>query len=547
MASEMSSAPRWTRYGVALAGESRTMRQGYAVALAVIVAVGLALRAWELHETDVWTDEIHTLLRLHWPVADALRSTLNAANQTPLYYLLLKLLPGDSLLWVRGVSVFFGLVSVVAFSEVVVYLYGSRLTGLGLAALLAVHPMSVILGRTARYYTLLLVVCLAVSVTFVLLLRGQHSRRLWTAFTLSSMFAYALHYTALGLPASQLVVLIIAGRTYRPLWRRWASAQAIAVAPLLLWYLTLLVYWFTPWLGGSDPARYPYLGQQISAIDLPISVMNVIFGFDGRWSWLLLPAIVGASGALISGVALIIRRRGAALIDYEWLYWAVLAASTFVGLFGLAAIVGAQYRDRYYIVSMPAVLILVGMGLRRLGSRVGGAALGVIVITALALTLSLFHAGEHERTDWSAAGSYISANFAPGDQVIFERPLMFEAFKVHYRGQPEVLDAAVFLRVEDDPLLVQEVLGVEPPADRLWVVYRQRHEDLHRQDWQYVEPLTPHLSPTSDWLLARQDRIVGAHSFRGLKLFLVGTPINPEPELPPDPQPEDEASTEAQQ
>ena len=69
--------------------------------------------------------------------------------------------------------------------------------------------------------------------------------------------------------------------------------------------------------------------------------------------------------------------------------------------------------------------------------------------------------------------------------------------------------------------LREDMLTLEPDAKHVWVIYRARHEELHQQGWEYRDPLTPNLSPTSDWLVARQTRILSSQEFDGVVTALI--------------------------
>lgn len=491
----------------------------YWAALGAILLVALALRVWDLPGTDLWSDEVHTLRRIRMPLSDAIDTILYAGNQTPFYYLLLRLLPGDSIQTVRATSIAFGLLNIALLSAIVTRFYRSRVLGLALAALLAVNPMHVVLSRTARFYTLLLALSMVVMVCFLLLLSGQRRRGLWAVFWASSMALYLLHYTGLALPAVQFVFLLVNHRRYRDVLRVWIPLQITAVLPLLAWYGVLALYWFTPYLNGPTSFSYDYLGQSVQLRDGAISVLYLLTGFDGRWDWLLLPGIVVAAAGVVAGLGDALQAWRTA--DRPRSAWALVTVMAFAVLFGMALLVGAQYRDRYYAVVLAAVYIVFGLGVRRWAQPVALAALVIVVLTGAYATLNLFRHHEYERSDWSALVAVLDAQSAPGDALLFDRELLKDTFEEHYHGDPALLESVVMLEGKVGSGTHAAMMRVEPDAERIWVIYRWRHEEFHRQVWEYREPLTPRLSPTSDWLLAREARIMDVQQFHGLTLYLV--------------------------
>ncbi len=496
----------------------------YWVIMGAILLAAVALRVWDLNNTDLWADELHTLRRVRLPLADSIETMLYAGNQTPLYYLLVRALPGTDLEPLRLVSIALGLVNIVLLSEIVVRLYDNRTLALALGAMLAANPMHVLLSRSARYYTLLLALALVTMWCFVLLLRGRKGRGLWAVFWASSSMLYMLHYSALAVPAVQFGFLLLNWRRYRDMLWTWVPVQITAVLPLLAWYGILVLYWFTPYLNGPASFTYDYLGQQLALHDFGISWLYVLMGFDGRWDWALLPGMVIAVAGLLAGAydAVLAWRRGE---ERPRATWALLAVITFVVLFTLSYITGAQYRDRYYTVVLGAVLIMFGLGVRRWSQPVAVAALAVIILTSAYATIKILHAGEHERTDWTGVVAYVSANYQPGDSILSGRDIIYEAFDEYYDRDsaraPDLMDQFVMLQwnvgAEDHDVM----MAIEPQGARVWVLFRARHEDFHRQDWEYQDPLTPKLSPESDWLILREDRIISAQEFDGVTVFLL--------------------------
>lgn len=511
-------AAKWDATAAAIPHESVISQITYWVGMVAILGVALFLRTWNLEITDAWSDELHTLRRVEWSLPDALDSILTASNQTPLYYMLLRLLPGDSIMWLRLPSIVFGLISIVLLSECVVHIYHNRTLGLTLGALLAVHPMHVILSRTARFYTILLVLALIETFCFMLLLRDRRGRTLWAVFWISSALGYAMHYTALALPATQFLFLLLVRRKERPLLKRWMLVQITAAIPLMLWYVVLLIYWFTPLIPGPEKYHYPYLGQTVFFSDLPVSVFNVLLGYDGRWTWLLLPGLIAGAAGLVAGVvdALVDWRR-----DQARAYLAVLVLVTFLTLFALGTVFGAQYRDRYYAVIMPAVIILFALGLKRWSLPLEQLIIFAVVLCSAGITVTLFQGGHYQRTAWSQVGVYLNDYVEPGDAVVFERDLHVESFVEHYTGDPVLLDQITILETARTNEAIADSIKVEPDAARLWVVYRVRHEDKHSQEWEYANPLTPQLSCTSNWLIQRADRIREVKKFNGVYVYLV--------------------------
>ncbi len=477
----------------------------YRVGVVLIALASLIPRLWKLGDTALWTDEVLTTLRVQIPLSRSLEAILAVGNQMPLYYFSLRLLPASSPAWLRMPSVFLGLLSILLLIHLVHVLYDDRRMALLVGALVAANPLHVMLSRTARYYTLLMAVALIVLWCFLLILRGRRSRALWAIFGVSSGLAYLIHYTALALPAAQFWTLALARRKDRRLWGQWIAVQGLAVLPLLGWLLLTL--------RSFDSGEYPYLAQPLALRDVPLSYLNLSVGYDGTGSWLVLPGLLAALLGLILGGVYAVQALGQ---EDEPLFWLLLAALPVLGLFALSSVLGVQYRDRYFLVAMPAVVILVVRGWQHLPVALRRACCATLLLTSTALTGQLFHSGTYQRSDWKGVTRYVGEQYRPGDVVLFERGMLYEAFRIYFDGDPAVLDHTVVLLDAPDPA------EIERRAARIWVVYQIRHEDLHRQGWvKNSDPFALHLSPISDWLAARRSRILHTETFDGVLVFLL--------------------------
>lgn len=473
--------------------------------LLVILLFSVAIRAWKLDTTDLWTDEILVHYRAEASFSEAIDSQLEAGNQVPLYYTMMRLLPHETPLELRLPPLIFGLATVVLLAYAVTYLYDDPVLGLASGALLAVNPLHVILSRTARFYTFLLLLAVIASFAFLLLLRHKDSRRLWIVFTVASLMAYMTHYSAYGLPAVQFLLLVLLYRQDRALLRRWFVAQVIAGTPVLLWGAIstfLVVPEESPIYTSFDPALQ----------DLPITVVNLLMGYDGRWHWTVLPGLATGVIGLILGTWWIAR---AWRSDPQGVYWLLLAFVPVVVLFVTVAFFG-KYKDRYLIISMPALFMVFLYGWQRIPRAIMLNAVFIVLAIATLQTLRIYDSGEYQRTDWSKAAAVVEQGYQPGDGILYGRWHTYYAFRYAFDGDPAIV--ADNVSVTDAEATAQ----LEGESARVWAIYRVPYEEFHRQDWvDGFEPLQENVSAMSDWLLANEDQIVRQEQFSGVFVFLV--------------------------
>ena len=479
--------------------------------LSALLMVALLPRVWNLSDTAMWSDEMLTMMRVEKPLENSIDSILSVGNQTPLYYLSLRLLPEISPLSLRLPSVVFGLINIVLVFGMVTILYRDRTLALKMAALVAANPMHIILSRTARYYTILLAFAILSLLAYVLLVRGRRSLKIWLLFVFSSMLAYLLHYTALALLAAQFLGLMLLGRERREFFWRWCFAQGAALFPLLLWLALTFTSYSTP--------EYEYLTQESSWRDVPVTLFNMVMGFSGDWAWAVVPGLISAMIGLLSGTVYMWTERKK---HPEFSMWVLLALLPITVLYVLSELVGMHYRDRYLLVALPAILLVMLWGWQRYGPNWSRAGFAVILLTSLTLTWQVFDTHEYQRTDWYGVTNYIADHVQPGDTVMIDRQVTYRLFEYYYPDKPtapaspSALDNMIVL--EDTP----DMHETEAEAGRIWVIYRIRHEDLHRQGWtDDTDPFQPHLAPIADWMVEHQDHMTETAHYDGVTIYLM--------------------------
>lgn len=473
----------------------------------LILAVSVVTRVWNVAEADLWSDEVITAYRVQGTLDEALESLYAVGNQAPFFYMFMRLFPNDSPFLMRLPSLLFGVLGVALTIHIIWKLYGIRPLALWTGALLALNPMHIILSRTARFYTLLFVLGLVVTYCFIVIMRGKGNRRLWALFFASSMLAYLTHYSVLALPATQFAMIVLNWRKMRHLFRRWAGVQLLATLPFLGWLVLSLSQ-----MNGSP---YPVLPQNPRLQDIPLSLMNILTGYGGEFTWILLPGLTIAVMGLVFGMQRAINEHHR---HPELFYWFMLSIVPIIVLFVMNYLTSVNYRDRYFLISMPAVLLLFWFGWEHDDYPVRQIALSAVLLTSGFLAIQMFYTGSYERTDWEAASEFVAEEFQPGDKIVFERDMIYTAFSTYFSGDESTLDASFILMDESPP----GMYDVPIEANRIWAVYRIRHEDFHRAGWvEGLDPLTPGLSPISDWLVQHEDQIVYQKPFKGGVIYLL--------------------------
>ena len=345
-----------------------------------------------------------------------------------------------------------------------------------------------------------------ITFCFVLLLRRPQSRRLWWTFGVLTLIANLTHYTAIGLGASQLLVLLLFYRRQRALLRRWFVVQFLATLPAALWGVLATL---SATSGGNNPPPRPDL------FDLPISFLNVLMGYGGELQWVFLPGIIVATLGLVWGLRAIVQMRAR---QPDALYWPLLAAIPILTLFVVSITLFAKYKDRYFMIAMPALLVIFLLGWQRAPRLARYAAVGVVLLTGLGQVLHMYASGDYERTAWSRAAQVVADEYRAGDCVVFSRWALQQAFAVSFQGDPQIVEQSALAHS------AQELDALAQRCERLLVPYRAEYEDHHRQEWvQNFDPLARGISPLADWLYTHREGILGRWDFRGVTVFVVAT------------------------
>lgn len=482
-----------------------------AAALVLILAAGV--RVWDLGGPSLWTDEISTEYRAQAPLKDSLDSILDAGNQTPPYYMLLRVLPTSTAFWLRLPSVVLAIMGIALIMFLVIDLYGHAELALWAGALLAVNPYFVWLSRSARSYALVFVLAAVVSYFFLKLLSGQRSRGMWAGYTLGSMAAYFAQLTSLAMPGAQYALFGFIVRKERRFFHRWLAAQVVAAIPTLIWLYLLTA---EPPDVKSEWVPHPTLQ------DLPLTLWNMTAGYDGRLTWYALPALVVAMIGLALGTWRAVRHYREHLLDF---YWVWLIIVPWLPVFVVSLFI-SFYVDRYFVVFLPAIVLLIVQGWMHtewFPRRVWRGALAVLLIFNMVSLVATFDNGDYIRSEWDAVAAYIEREYQPGDGILLERDIIERTFLREFPDAHPAAAAILQLRGEtpDTPV---DTSAFEAEHTRIWAIYRNPNEDVHRVGrMPAFDPFERDRTLLGDWLNDRQALAVPARQFEvnGVTVVLI--------------------------
>jgi mannosyltransferase len=378
------------------------------VGIAAVVTLALVLPSYA--RRPFWFDELASLEIAGLGPRAFIDYVLGVESNMALYHGVLALwlqLGGDEA-WVRLPSIVFAIATLP-------FLFGlgrrlfDRTTAVLAVALMCVNVSYVGYARDARSYALVL---LLVTASFFFLVRGLQDARSrdWAAWSVLAALAVWAHLLASFLVLAQVALLLIE-RNSVP--RRQALAAVTAVVVLLL-PLTLAVV-----LGGQS-AQLDWLGRP-GLQQLP-----------GLVDWLVesratvVVYFAGAVLALVAGVRARDRRPYTLLL----LWLLVPPVVTFV-----ASYLGDPvYLYRYFLICLPALVLLVAAGFARLRPVWLGIVLAAVACALSIRTVETCHPDCKIRYDeWEAATADLQARVRPGDTIVVY-PREVRAPLDHYLG-----------------------------------------------------------------------------------------------------------------
>jgi hypothetical protein len=193
----------------------------------------------------------------------------------------------------------------------------------------------------------------------------------------------------------------------------------------------------------------------------------------------------------------------------------------FIPIFIMSKYVVSIYVDRYFTVLLPGVLLLIIWGWMHYSRQVWRVALGIMVATGMYVVLFSFYDGSFRRADWRQAADYVAEQYQPGDIILLERDNTLEAFSHYYDVNEHMLSSSTpstVVLLSNTP----NTALIEHSAARIWVVYHNPNEDVHRMGLMPdFNPFDPKLTPMGAWLSARHDEVIAQQSFHGVRILLV--------------------------
>jgi mannosyltransferase len=459
-------------------GYWKSQMQPSTLLVVIIVICAAILRFWGLDYSSLWTDELDSWVLSNQQSLSAVIDGIKQDAHPPMYfalvYYLIRFL-GDTEWMLRMPSAIFGIAAVYAIFLLGKQLYTIR-EGVIAAAVMAVSWAPIYYSQEARSYSLLLFVCIILFHFWARLMRACEANERIPVATVSGYVVAATCTSYLHYFGFQLVVLQMLGFAVMFVFRPPILAKIAVVYGLIF----LAYSWWLP-IMFAQMAAHTTLWIPASTFPEALgSFVDFAFHVD---AWILLVFVMPAYAvAALVGI----RRMTANKQIHSWralvfssggllLLWATLP---FMAAFVQSLILKPILVDRYLIISLPAVYLLIARGI-----AVTPVPLAIVwtfsLCTALFLSLIIddhFYSKPQKDQYREAVAHVVQLQQSYKDLPIVASTKRkgFYDYYLEHLGSPQNVSLLAWRM--DDFEKVQEFLRTDP-ADGFWHLVGERRPD----------------------------------------------------------------------
>jgi mannosyltransferase len=389
------------------------------VLLSIVMVLAAVLRFHAIARKPIWTDEGVSIALARLDGYNFLRVLWRHEGNMSLYYALLRawLQFGNGEGYIRALSVLPCLGAIPA-----IYFLGRRMfdsrVGLMASLLLAVNAYDVRYAQEARSYSLCPLLSILSSIYFLKYLEDpSRSNRIGHVLT-GALAAYAHFFAGFIVVAQWISARMLdredLGRELKKNWRQFA----FAVAPIALYIVTT----------GTGVIRWIPRPTLSSLKDCA----RLLTGNGG------IPLALGFLAACAGALLPVFRAGFVERVSWEsWRHRYLLLWLVFpVGFIFVISQLKPFFLTRYFIFTLPALVLLACSGLARLRPRwLLAGALALFTIFSLRGIFSFYERDfDIGREDWRPVAQYLLSHTRPGDVVLFHQPIARMPYE-YYRSR----------------------------------------------------------------------------------------------------------------
>lgn len=352
----------------------------------VPVAIGFALRLFDLTRSSIWHDEGYTMWLLRYNMPDIIARTARDVHP-PGYYLIAKpwvMLFGSSVFSIRFLSLIFSVCIIFLAYKIVGILWNKR-SAYWTALFIAFSPFLIRFGQEARMYGVVAFFTTLATYYFIRFVKEKKNVYL-IGYTLAMIIAMYTQYYSFFVIISLWVIYAIYDFKGISNWKWWVANIALLVM-YLPWFP--IAYKQVTRVGGS----YWIRPEWITVKTIPGNVsqfltythMDAVLGWNGIVGiaiyWLIVFVLVG------SGLLLFVdkEKRKIASAFYIFGYLPMIL------VFTLSKLRTPIYQDRYFPFSAIAIFAIWGCVVALINNKKARVATGALLLVIMSLGIYVMH------------------------------------------------------------------------------------------------------------------------------------------------------------
>ncbi len=471
----------------------------------ILTGLGLLIRLYRIGQESLWFDETLSVFFARQPFWISLdRMIEEGLHHSPLFYILLRpFMQIDQLeLSARLLSALLGTLAIPLMGWIVQELV-SPFGGILAAAIIAFNPYHVWYSREARMYTLMFLASAGAMLCFLRIVRDQPNWKHWAGLVFFTSIAINTHHFGFYLPLIQFVFIVLTLRKNYLILRKWVLAMFLSGLTFVPWII--YVVRTGQFYGSSASTRAAVL------TDLLKTFWNFTLGYTIQVTLFVVVGLVIFGMLALKGLQTITGTTRKLL-----LIWLLLPPL----LTFLISLRLPLYMDRYLIISMPPLIVLVAAGLASLKpiALQAGLIAAVGVVTLFSTARVYFDDSIYERADWRGVSAQLSVEAQAGRDMILT--LQYQdllSYQLYYHGQMQIQPLVIWDHAEFPNL---EAYASNHPGFKLWFVIPYINQSMHLVGHcqPFNEDIAPHIAGVIEWREKLRPRLVKVEQFNCIRL-----------------------------
>jgi uncharacterized membrane protein len=425
-----------------------------ALALSLILILGLGVRLYKLSEKSMYFDEVYTLKFAENPIRD-IPSKIVRDDAPPLYHFILNLWMNVSktTFWLRFLSVLFGVGTILATYELTKELFG---TGEALLASFFVSTslLALVESQEVRSYTLLSFLS-TMSVIFFYKSLQENKSRNWIVFICFTFLSLFTHYFAFLVLLAESLFFLVFWNKHKRILKNFALSMLALFACYLPWMIFFIRNAGDCWRNAHIAGILPHtqLGTTV--------ILYQILGFFSNSKYLI-PIFLGLSiKAIFEGYK-------------HNKYHVVLLSILLIVPFMISLTLVKSLHAKHLISTLPFYYILAAKGFTSIRNKKLQLLVFFIVLSITSVKIyGYFYKEDLNIGDWKSTAAFLEENYKPGDIILVEPSTESLSLMYYLKKDDSIIHGVT--ETTGLPLETQKALS-EIKHKRAWIVFTDEYD-----------------------------------------------------------------------